>query len=471
MKKAIAVLLVVIGIIWISCEAAPQNDRSNNDNFADSSGIFQQDVSFQRVTASDGNELLNYLSSSTTAYEIRLNISNPHIYINTDLSITMPMRIIGDPYNIPTIHTRNNEGTPSNFCLDLMADLELQFCSITVYDKITLDSEKDLPPLVIRPGINLIVGMGAALNLEDYPYSFVFPGGTVVVHDGGSFNDKSANGIKAFEGGISNLIIFKTGNAIIGATVVGDTQSDQFQIVEGRFRISSVIDEDAFNEISYVLDGIFNLNSNWALVENRVLHIRNGSLVVSEGIVLNLNKDMGGLILDANIELRNDAGLDLSENVAETIEKFSGRGYIAVEGSGTGAILKGSDLFIGSGESSLFRLLGNARVELNSTAIDLKSGEAEFKLSRGTYDLEKNFIVTAGARLIIASGASLRAPLINRLEGTAPREGLSSKITVMDGAALMIFPADVPYYPDIPATNRPIDLEWNHRNARWVEIP
>jgi hypothetical protein len=42
----------------------------------------------------------------------------------------------------------------------------------------------------------------------------------------------------------------------------------------------------------------------------------------------------------------------------------------------------------------------------------------------------------------------------------------------MDGASLMRYPGDVPfYYPDIPVTSLPVELEWDNVNGNWVIVP
>ena len=474
LKKIIAVLIAVIGLIWLSCES-PSDE---NDDSSSTSGIIQNEVSYESVIANNGDELLVFLSSASTAYEINLNIPSPNIYINTDISITMPMRIIGNPENITTIHTHDNGVYRSYFCIDLKADLELEYCNIAIYDKIVLenaldilDNDPELPPLIIRPGINLVVGMGASLNIEDFPYFIAFPGGTVIVAEGGSFNDKSVNGTKVFDGGISNLIIDNTGNANLGAMSIGDQAASQFQVIEGSFRMSRIIDEDAYVETVYIVDGTIILNNDWVLPKGQSLHIKSGDLIISEGAKLILNKDIAGLILDSNIVLKNTSGLDLSVEASEVLTKFSGRGHIAIDNKETGVIYKGNEEFIGSGADSTFKLLDDSRIEINARAIYLLYGEAEFAYGHGTYDLEKRFIVNANARLTITPGSSLRAPLENKLEGTLPIGGQNSSITVMSGAAMMVFPGDSPYYPDIPVTNDPINLEWNFRSSRWIEIP
>jgi len=194
-------------------------------------------------------------------------------------------------------------------------------------------------------------------------------------------------------------------------------------------------------------------------------------LTVTGGNKLLLTKDIGRVVLDGNIELSETAGLDLSEDAEEVLEKFYGSGYVAVESTGTGSIYKGNIVYIGADENSVFVPSANSKIALSGAGITLINGEVMLAKTDGTYDLERRLIITAGARLIIPSGTSLRAPLKNKLEGTAANGNSKSKITVMNGAALMVYPGDDSYYPDIPATSLPINLEWDNAGGKWVMAP
>ena len=459
------VFMMTIGIIWMSCENSPSKGGTTDD---DAIGNVQgPGLIYKKITVTDGIELMNYLSSPTTPYEITLNMADQNIFMSTDLSIIMPMKLIGAPDKNITIHTSNSEKVPSYFSLEIRENVELQYCNIKLYDINTLDNGVELPPLVIMPETTLTVGKGAGLIFDNYPYSTAYSGGTVKVYNGGKFIDNSVKGGKIFDCGISYLIIDKTGTANLKLgpnNTVGDQETDLFQIVDGSFGMSRIDDETG-----YIVDGTVKLNNDWTLPNDQFLHIKSGKLVVTEGKTLFLTRDMAALTLDANIELSQTAGLDLSENVAEVLEKIIGSGYIAVE-DGTGSIYEGGIAFIGSDEG-VFVPLNNSRIVVNGAGVTLTKGEAQLTYTRGTYDLKTRFIVTAGTRLIIPSGTFLRAPLINKLEGTAATRTERSRVTVMDGAALMVYPGDEPfYYPDIPSTSLPIELEWDNASAKWVMI-
>jgi hypothetical protein len=310
------------------------------------------------------------------------------------------------------------------------------------------------------------LGRGAVLSLEDYPYSIAYTGGTVIVRDGGWLIDKSAKGGKIFDCGIGNLVIDKTGMANLDTIkTVGDKETNLFQIVEGSFEIWQTNEE-----IVYVINGLINLNNDWMLPKDQILHAKSGRLVVAGGKRLILTKDIAGVVLDTNIELSSTGVLDLSADVAEVLKKFKGSGYIAIEDARTGSIFKGSNAFIGSADNSLFKPLGNARVELGEAGITLVTGEAELVYD-GAYDLDSKFIVAGGAKLIITPGVSLKASLDSKLEGTAPRGNSKSMIAVMPGAALIPYPDENRYYPEISGTELPVELEWNNAAGNWVALP
>jgi hypothetical protein len=429
---------------------------------------------YEKITVSDETELMEYLSSPTTPYEITLDIANLNIFMNTDLSIITPMKIIGDPEKIITIHTSNNEKVPSYFSLLIRENLEFQYCDIKIHDINVLASGEELPPLVIMPEKTLAVGKGASLILDDYPYSTAYySGGIVTIKNGGKYIDNSVKGGKVFDCGVSYLIIDKTGTANLDPNcTIGDQETNTFQIVDGVFGMSGIYDIVEGNKTTYFVDGTVKLNNDWTLPNDEILHIKSGKLVITEGNKLFLTRDIGELILDANIELNQTAGLELGENAAEVLEKFSGNGNVAVEDTGTGSIYEGGLAYIGN-ESGVFVPLSYSRIELNGEGITLARGEAQLAYTGVTYDLKTPFIVTAGTRLIIPSGTSLRAPLANKLEGTAPNGSNRSKVTVMDGAALLRYPGDELFYYDdiIPmAANLPIDLEWDNVKGKWMIV-
>ena len=142
MKKIISIGLTALffvflfGTVLMSC--GPIFDVGNNVNGNGSGNPNPPPPppppasGFQNVEAFDARDLAEFLESEETSYSISLEkIETKDIYLIKNISIVKPMRIIGTSGKGYTIHSVNREGGNTYYCLDLQADLELQYCGFT----------------------------------------------------------------------------------------------------------------------------------------------------------------------------------------------------------------------------------------------------------------------------------------------------------------------------------------------------
>ena len=387
--KGIFILLMAIltGMVCLSCdEEEPSKIVPVNP-----------DPEYKKVVATTYNELVNYLSSASTSYEISLGMAEKNLYFQTDITISTNMKIIGSPNNIYTIHSKNSSTGNLFYCLNLQADLELQYCEFIGYDVTSASSggiEAGSPPILIRENKSLTIGKDAAFVLHPYVlglYNATYSGGTLVVDDGGSYRNETGFPDILFDTGISSLVVKKNGTAVLqnGITSIGGI-NPTFEIEAGTFSIER---HNASNV--FILDGLITMRKEWTLDDGQTLHIKSGELEVQSGALLKATDNFGEAILDGNIRLASGSALYIYTN---PFPKLKGSGAIVIDNTtGFAPVVAIPDPVIGGIAALALKPLTNGRLEISS---------AGWKLTRITTGAPAQAELS-GAQHIVADGLSM----------------------------------------------------------------
>ena len=341
---------------------------------------------YTTVKAYDSMELADYLQSDETSYAITLDSESKDIYLQGSISIVKPMKIIGSPENIYTIHSVNRAGGNA-FCLDLQADLEMEYCSFVGYNG-TSGAVNGIaagsPPLNIRAGRTLtLTGTGTVLELRGVGSGVTIrPDSQVKLAGGAGILDESGDLI--FKSGVERLIV----------------------------------------------SGKVSLNRKLTVGSGGTLQIANGGeLHVESGAILTLNNDLKELKLDGYIVVdrttTSSAGvLALSGNLDSLLEKITGGGSLNIENG------------IPETTATPFGYGANTTVKLSSYGITLGkrvSSEigGEIRLTGVlTIPKEKKLIVGAGAELNVINELNLKGGTLD-VAGNVNVTG-SGKIIIND---------------------------------------
>ena len=404
--KGIFILLIAMltGMVWVACDEEETKTIVPNP-----------DIVYTKVVATTYNELVNYLSSPSTPYEISLAIAERNIYFQKDITISTNMKIKGSPNNIYALHSKNSSIGNTFYCLNLQADLELQYCEFIGYDVTSASSggiTAGSPPILIRENKTLTIGREAALVLVPQVigiYNATYSGGKVVVEDGGSYRNETSIPDILFDTGISVLVVQKNGTAVLqnGYTSIGGI-NPTFEIDAGIFSMER---HNASNV--YIVDGVLSLRKNWTLSDGQTLHIKSGQLEVQNGATLSATRNFGEAILDGNIKLASGSSLNIGTN---PFPKLKGNGAIIMDNT-TGVAPYVTMIPDPAGapgvEANLFlRPSINGRLEINAAGWRLTSittgAPAQVELSGGPHE------VADGLTMVVDPGVTLnvRSPLL-----------------------------------------------------------
>jgi len=360
--KGLAALFIVfqIGIVMVSCgpifDVDDDYNGGNNGGGEPPPGPPADD--YESVIAYDWMDLEYYLISEDTSYAITLETEDSDIYLQRNLSIVKPMRIIGSPENVITIHSINREGGNTFYCLDLQADLELLYCGFTGYNGTSRAADgiaAGSPPINIRAGITLTMGKDSVLELDGSfnPITSPRTGSQVKLGDGVGFVDGSASGDLLFKAGVEKLIV----------------------------------------------NGKVSLENNLTLGSGVVLQIENGGeLRVGPGATLTLDNGIKELILEGDIVVDRTASsggsLVFTDGLAvdSLLGKITGeKGFLVIENGETGSTAP-----FEYGVNTIIRLNSNG-INMQKRAISDMGGEIRLT---GTLTIPK------GKKLFVGVGVT-----------------------------------------------------------------
>ena len=288
-------------------------------------------ISYTKVSATSSDELMDFLGSESNNYEISLNMTGKDIYLQKNVTISKSMKIVSSPNNIYTIHSINEKNGVNFYCLNLLGDVELQFCEFIGYD-ITSASAGGIsagsPPIMIKAGNTLTVGKDAALILNPSVlgyYTATYTGGAVAVQEGGSFRNETYTMDTVFNTGITGLTVYKGGAAELVQSLINIGGTDPtFEIESGSFGL-----ERNKDVVTFFVDGNTSLRKDWDLGNYQSLHIKSGEMEVRSGVLIKILVGFAGIILDGNIRLNDNSRVWVWTN--DPFPRMSGDGAIIIE--------------------------------------------------------------------------------------------------------------------------------------------
>lgn len=401
--KSLAVLLAVFlsGAVWVSCENPTVADGGGG-------GSGGSTLNFEKVKAANLDELTNYLLSSSSSFEITLDFERKDIYLQKNLTITQPMKIIGSSTNPYTIHSVDRDKGKSFFCLDLKADLTLEYCVFTGYDKTSSAAGgigAGYPSLLIGEKQTLTIGKGSALVLNPSSSgtsSADFTGGTIQIEDGGSLRNETNTDI-VFASGITNVNVKSGGSAVLlknGLSIGGINPT--FEVNSGSFGINR-----NGKKYTYAPDGNVSLKKDWNLQGAETLHVKSGELTVKSGVKINVAADFDAVILDGNVRLDDGSALwvDTDPFPVGASSKIKGEGCIIIEHStGTRPDLRVKDLKHGILVPFSVLSLANGRAEIGSRGYKLTTVNTNLP---ATFKLASYHAIAAGLDFLVEPDVTL----------------------------------------------------------------
>jgi len=359
-QKGLTTLLIVLllGTVLASCgpifdvggnNPGPTNPNPPNPPSPPASG-------YQPVKAYDSIELTEFLASEDVSYAINLSdMEEKNIYLTRNVSIVKPMRIIGVSGNEFTIHAVNRAGGNAFYCLDLQADLEIQYCGFTGYNGSTGSGggiAAGTPPLNIKAGRTLtMVGNNAVLELRGSGSgSAIRAGSQVKLEDGASIVDNSG---ALFKSGVEKLIV----------------------------------------------SGRVSLKNKLTVGEGATLHIdNNGELRVEQGATLTFSENLKELKLDGIIAVDRTASpegtLELTGGLTmgSLLEKITGNGSLSIEN-------------VAKGTTRPFEYGANTIVRLSSE--DIYLAKIVSTDIGGEVNTSSDFTIPKGKKLVVGAGIDL----------------------------------------------------------------
>ena len=363
-RKGLAALLIIFlfGIVLVSCGPIFDVDGEINGNNGDNDGgqtlppKKPSSSEYKEVKAYDWLDLADYLQSDDTSYEITLEMETANIYLQRNLSIVMPMKIIGSSGTRYTIHSTNKAGGNASYCLDLQADLELQYCGFIGY-RGTSEAGNGIvagsPPINIRAGKTLTMnGMDSELTLINVG------GGTPTLRAGSQVKLMDYASIADSTGDL----LFRAG--VEKLTISGDAS----------------------------------VKNNLTVGSEAVLQIeRGGELLVKSGATLTLYDTLKELRLDGNIVVDRTASsegfLVLKGSLDTLLAKITGgNGSLSVENGITGT-------------TTPFECGANTIVKLSSNGITL--GKMISQDTGGLINTSGNITIPKGKKLVVGAGIIL----------------------------------------------------------------
>jgi len=368
-KIFILLTILLIGISVTACDDKPDTTDIIEPN-PDPTPPPETGIVYTKVSAGTYDELIGFLSSESTPYEVSLTLPEKDIFLQKNITIAANTRIIGSPNNIFTIHTENKKSGDAFYCLNLQENLELQYCEIIGYDTTSTGAggiSAGSPPLMIKAGKTLTIGKDAALSFSPSPvcnYNATYSGGGIVVGDGGSFRNLTSSIDAIFGTGISSVTINKDGAAELaqGSLNIGGT-NPTFEIKNGSFTL-----EHDKGIVTYAVNGNTTLLENWILEDGQSLHIKSGELEVL-GIYIGVAKYFEEIILDGNIRLGDKTHLYV--DTEDPFPRIKGNGSIVIEPTNNLPLIQlynpGTPPSYVSGVDTLgLTPLTNARVEISA---------------------------------------------------------------------------------------------------------
>ena len=365
-RKCLTILYIalLIGTVLVSCGPIFDDGGDNGDNGDNPNPPPPPPPpppsEYEEVKAYDARDLAGYLESDETSYIISLEeIENKNIYLQRNISIVRPMKIIGSAEKIYTIHSVNRDSGNAYYCLDLQSNLDLEYCGFTGYAATSGTSTgvpAGSPPLNIRAGMTLtMTGKDSVLELR----------------------------------GVGSPIALRTGSQV----KLGDGVSivDNSEVKPGDLLFNAGVEKLA-------LSGKISLKSNLKVRPNAILQIDSGGeLRVEPGAILTLNADIKELRLDGNIVVdrtASPAGTLVTTGLAEgtLLGKITGNGSLNIENGVTGTIES-----INYGVNTVIRLNGHG-INLEKRVSSAVGGEARL-IADHTMPKEKTLLVGSGMEL------------------------------------------------------------------------
>jgi hypothetical protein len=275
---------------------------------------------FEKVTARNSAELLGFLQSASTSYDISLDLGQTDIYLQSNLNITKDMIIRGTQAGTYTIHTVNNAGGTGFQSLNLGADLYLVYCNLTLYDapsatstSLSFSADKTLRMSHSTLTLKSAYAQNATATLR----------GTVQLMEGGAYVNEINEPDNIFRTSVKSLVVEKGATALMqtggtdGVSIGGS--SPTFDITSGSF---------TFERGMFIVDGESRMQNSWPLKNGQSLHIKSGELLVPNGMTLSAEQEFKEVILDGNIMLGPGSMLHIDTN---PLLKMSGNGAIIIE--------------------------------------------------------------------------------------------------------------------------------------------
>ncbi|MCL2069965.1 MAG: hypothetical protein FWH19_03135 [Treponema sp.] len=276
---------------------------------------------FERVRAGNTTELMFYLQSVDSLYDISLDFG-PDIYLQENLTISRDMIIRGPQTTRYTIHTVDDLGGAMYSSVVLNANLYMIDCDLALYNAPSASST----PLSFGADKTLTMSNSSLIARPSSPYTANAANGTVLLMEGGSFVNETTNADQIFGAGAKTLVVNKGATAIMqtGGTNIG-AGTPAFEIVNGSF---------AFERDRFIVDGESRLLRNWTLEDGQSLHVKSGELLVPNAVLLTVAEEFAEAILDGNVRLGPGSILHINNN---PFPNLKGSGGIVIE-SGSGAL-------------------------------------------------------------------------------------------------------------------------------------
>ena len=452
--KGLKALLIILlfGIVLASCN--PFFDVGGNvTGGIDGNGGGQTlppktDV-YKEVTAYDWMDLVDYLQSDETSYEIFLEMDTANIYLKRNILIVKPMKITGRPGTMYKIHSANSAARTAYYCLDLQADLELQNCGFVGYAGTSEASSGIMagsPPINIRPGKTLtMTGRDSVLELWDVGgWTVPRTGSQLKLADNASLVDYTETGDLLFRAGVEKLTVNED-VSVRNKLTVGSGAILQIER-GGELRVGSgatLTLDSSLKELK--LDGNIVVDRTGGTVGNLVLAGSldslltkitggNGSLSVENGIPEETTKPF---VFGANTRIKfNSNGVSLEKMISTDLPAV-----VAIDTNANITIPKGKKLVVGAGvilnvkneltlKGGILEVAGN--VNVTAGKMELSAEDIFNATPKGVVEIKNNGFMT----IDIDNGGKFIDGYLEFTQSTP--SGEASSITIESGSAFTL---------------------------------
>jgi len=415
-KKIFIILtLVLIGITWIACDDKPEESAIV---IPDPTPEPDPGIVYTQVSAGSYDELLGYLSSESTPYEVSLSMADKDIYLQKNVTVSTSIKLVGNPSNVFTIHSVNKKDGDEFYCLNVQGNLEFQYCEFIGYEATSASAggvSAGSPPLMIKAGSTLTIGKNAALTFDPGYYSTytaTFSGGSIVVQDGGYFRNATDTLDTIVGAGISSLNVFKGGTAELAQGLINiGSINPTFDIDSGSCGI-----EINKGNITYVVDGKTRLWEDWTLEDGQSLHIKSGELEVTSDVRVEVAENFEVITMDGIIRLGDKSILYV--DIDDPFPKLRGNGAIIIESTKNLPDVTIKDPLLSTHNPLGLKPETNARVEI---------GAAGFKVNRINTELPASAVIDATHYV---------ANKLTTLVDTGVTLNIKADVNVIDGGIL-----------------------------------